>query len=159
MFTDVLKGQKNKPSPRVAKTLEYFQALYQVEALAKGKLTRGGYTHRLRQQHSVPLLNSFKAWLDELAPKVLPESLLGKAISYSRNQWPYLSRYAMYGHAPLDNNVIHAVNGMNDVMPTPGYAASPESRTHSRAMRRLRSPGCRYYQRCSRKTSKGSGGL
>ncbi len=90
MFTDVLKGQKNKPSPRVAKALEYFQALYQVEARAKGKLpdgeTRGGYTHRLRQQHSVPLLNSFKAWLDELAPKVLPESLLGKAISYSRNQ-------------------------------------------------------------------------
>ncbi len=37
MFTDVFKGQKNKPSPRVAKTLEYFQALYQVEALAKGK--------------------------------------------------------------------------------------------------------------------------
>ncbi len=53
--------------------------------------TRGGYTHRLRQQHSVPLLNGFKAWLDELASKVLPESLLGKAISYSRNQWPYLT--------------------------------------------------------------------
>jgi transposase len=37
---------------------------------------------------------------------VLPESLLGKAISYCRNQWPYLSRYAMYGQAPVDNNVI-----------------------------------------------------
>jgi len=52
MFTDVLKGQKNKPSPRVAKALEYFQALYQVEALAKGELpdgeTRVGYRHRLR---------------------------------------------------------------------------------------------------------------
>ncbi len=40
MFTDLLKGQKNKSSPRVAKALEYFQALYQVEALAKGKLAR-----------------------------------------------------------------------------------------------------------------------
>ncbi|WP_207005754.1 IS66 family transposase, partial [Trinickia mobilis] len=101
MFTDVLKGQKNQPSPRVAKALEYFQALYQVEALAKGDLpdgeTRVDYTDRLRQQHSVPLLNAFKAWLDELAPKVLPESLLGKAISYCRNQWPYLSRYATDG--------------------------------------------------------------
>jgi transposase len=110
MFTDVLKGQKNKPSPRVARALEYFQALYQVEALAKGELpdgeTRIDYMYRLRQQHSVPLLNSFKAWLDELAPKVLPESLLGKAISYCRNQWPYLSRYAMYGHAPVDNNIL-----------------------------------------------------
>ncbi|CAJ0785286.1 IS66 family transposase [Ralstonia chuxiongensis] len=110
LFTDALKGQKNKPSARVTKALEYFQALYQVEALAKGKLpedeTRIGYTYRLRQQHSVPLLNAFKDWLDELAPKVLPQSLLGKAISYCRNQWPHLSRYVMDGHAPIDNNVI-----------------------------------------------------
>lgn len=110
MYTDILKAQKNKPSPRVAKAIEYFQALYQVEALAKGELpdgeTRVDYTYRLRQQHSVPLLNAFKEWLDELAPKVLPESLLGKAIGYCRNQWPYLSRYAMNGHAPIDNNVI-----------------------------------------------------
>ncbi len=54
----------------------------------------------------MPLLNAFKAWLDELAPKVLPESLLGKAISYCRNQWLYLSRYVMDGRAPIDNNVI-----------------------------------------------------
>lgn len=110
MFTDVLKAQKNKPSPRVAKALEYFQALYQVEALARGELpdgeTRVDYTYRLRQQHSVPLLNAFKEWLDELAPKVLPESLLGKAISYTRNQWEYLSRYVTDGRAPVDNNVI-----------------------------------------------------
>lgn len=110
MFTDVLKAQKNKPSLRVAKALEYFQALYQVEALARGELpdgeTRVDYTYRLRQQHSVPLLNSFKEWLDELAPKVLPESLLGKAISYTRNQWEYLSRYVTDGRAPVDNNVI-----------------------------------------------------
>lgn len=110
MFTDVLKGQKNKPSARVARALEYFQALYQVEALAKGELTDGetrvDYTYRLRQEHSVPLLNAFKAWLDELAPKVLPESLLGKAISYCRNQWPYLSRYVTDGRAPIDNNVL-----------------------------------------------------
>lgn len=53
----------------------------------------------------MPLLNTFKFWLDELAPKVLPESLLGKAISYCRHQWPYLSRYVMDGHAAIDNNV------------------------------------------------------
>ena len=37
---------------------------------------------------------------------MLPESLLGKAISYCRNQWPYLSRYVMDGRAAIDNNVI-----------------------------------------------------
>jgi len=110
LFVDVLKGQKNKPSARVTKALEYFQALYQVEALAKGEMPDGhtcaDYTYGLRQQHSVPLLNAFKAWLDDQAPKVLPESLLGKAISYTRNQWEYLSRYVTDGRAPVDNNVL-----------------------------------------------------
>ncbi|QTP37447.1 hypothetical protein B7759_06090 (plasmid) [Burkholderia glumae] len=108
-FVDALKGQK-KPGGRAAQALEYFKALYQVETLAKGGLpegeTRDDYTYRLRQEHSVPLLTAFKTWLDEQAPHVLPESLLGKAISYTRNQWEYLSRYVIDGRAPIDNNVI-----------------------------------------------------
>ncbi|MGF6781138.1 hypothetical protein P3T21_006374 [Paraburkholderia sp. GAS334] len=99
-----------KPGGRVARALEYFKALYQVETLAKGDLPesemRADYTYRLRQQHSVPLLESFRTWLDEQAPQILPESLLGKAISYTRNQWTYLSRYVSDGRAPIDNNVI-----------------------------------------------------
>jgi hypothetical protein len=110
MFTDALKGQKNKPSPRITKALEFFQALYQVETLAKQTLPEGetlaDYRYRLRQQHSVPLLNAFKTWLDELAPKVLPKSLLGEAIGYCLRQWPYLSRYVDDGRFAIDNNVI-----------------------------------------------------
>lgn len=109
MFVDALKGQK-KPGGRVAQALEYFKALYQIETLAKADLpedeTRVDYTYRLRQQHSVPLLAAFKNWLDEHAPLVLPESLLGRAIAYTRNQWEYLSRYVVDGRAPIDNNVI-----------------------------------------------------
>lgn len=37
---------------------------------------------------------------------MLPNSLLGKAIAYTRNQWQYLSRYVSDGRAPVDNNVI-----------------------------------------------------
>jgi transposase len=96
MFKDALKGQKNKPSPRITRALEFFQALYQVEALAKQNLREGetlaDYRYRLRQQHSVPLLSAFKAWLDELAPKVLPKSLFGEAVGYCRRQWQYLIR-------------------------------------------------------------------
>jgi transposase len=33
-------------------------------------------------------------------------SLLGKAISYTRNQWKYLSRYVIDGRAPVDNNIL-----------------------------------------------------
>ncbi|SIT37840.1 transposase (fragment) [Paraburkholderia piptadeniae] len=62
------KGDGEKPKPpnaRVAKALEYFQALYRVEALAKGDLpagqTRADYTYDLRQKHSVAVLDAFKA--------------------------------------------------------------------------------------------------
>ena len=64
------------------------------------------YTLRLRQQHSLPVLAAFKTWLDDLAPKVLPESFTGKAISYAQNQWDYLIRYTGNGLAPIDNNVL-----------------------------------------------------
>src|SRR5260363_352022 len=57
--------------------------------------------YRWRQQHSAPVLTAFKAWLDEQAQHVLPKSLLGKAIGYTREQWIYLSRYAEDGHAPI----------------------------------------------------------
>jgi transposase len=109
MFVDAHKGQK-KPGGRALQALEYFKALYQVETLARGKRlegeTRADYTYRKRQEHSVPLLEAFRKWLDEQAPQVLPESLLGKAISYTRNQWEYLSRYVVDGRAPVDNNVL-----------------------------------------------------
>lgn len=102
-------GKQKAPNARVAKALEYFQALYRVEALAKGDLpaglTRADYAYGLRKKHSVPLLEAFRAWLDELAPKVAPQSLLGKAIAYTRNQWEYLSRYVTDGRAAIDNNV------------------------------------------------------
>ncbi|MGT2453972.1 IS66 family transposase [Cupriavidus basilensis] len=109
LFVDAHKGQK-KPGGRAQQALEYFKALYQVETLARRELpegeTRAGYTYRLRQEHSVPLLEAFRKWLDELAPQVLPESLLGKAINYTRNQWEYLARYVVDGRVPVDNNVI-----------------------------------------------------
>jgi len=43
---------------------------------------------------------------DDLAPKVLPESFTGKAISYAQNQWDYLIRYTSNGLAPIDNNLL-----------------------------------------------------
>jgi transposase len=108
-FVDARKGMK-KAGTRADQALEFFSALYQVETLARGALpegeTRVDYTYRLRQTHSVALLNAFKQWLDKLAPEVLPESLLGKAIRYTRNQWEYLSRYVEDGLAPIDNNVM-----------------------------------------------------
>ena len=108
-FTDALKARK-KPGGPPLQALKFFETLYEVERLAlqtpgEGE-TRADYTLRLRQQHSLPVLVAFKKWLDDQAPKVLPESLTGKAISYARNQWEYLTRYVHDGLAPIDNNVL-----------------------------------------------------
>src|SRR5262245_21081660 len=86
------------------RSLKFFEALYEVERLAQqtpseGE-TRADYTLRLRQRHSLPALAAFKTWLDDLAPKVLPESLTGKAISYAQSQWDCLIRYTCDGLAP-----------------------------------------------------------
>ena len=110
LFVDAHKGSKKKAGTLVHQALEYFRALYQVETLARADVPENeawaDYRYRLRQQHSVPLLEALKKWLDEKAPLVLPESLLGKAISYTRNQWKYLSRYVTDGRVGVDNNIL-----------------------------------------------------
>jgi hypothetical protein len=59
---------------------------------------------RIRAEHSVPVVNDFHVWLEAMAPKVLPKSLLGKAVRYTLGQWPKLITFLKHGEAPLDNN-------------------------------------------------------
>ena len=59
---------------------------------------------RIRAERSVPVVDKFHAWLEALAPQVLPQSLLGKAVYYSLGQWSKLTRFLQHGEVPLDNN-------------------------------------------------------
>jgi transposase len=59
---------------------------------------------RGRAERSAPVVAKFHAWLEALAPKVLPQSLLGKAIYYTLGQWSKLTVFLKYGEVPLDNN-------------------------------------------------------
>ncbi|KHT61912.1 hypothetical protein RJ45_20500 [Photobacterium gaetbulicola] len=45
-------------------------------------------------------------WLDKAAAKLLPQSPMGKAVSYALKQWPYLERYVEDGDYPIDNNRV-----------------------------------------------------
>lgn len=53
-----------------------------------------------------PSRNRPQEWLDAIAPKVLPDSKLGDAVSYTLNQWEYLARYTEDGRMPIDNNLL-----------------------------------------------------
>jgi transposase len=109
-FVDALKARKKGGGPP-EQALRFFEQLYRIERQARDKKPDAGETQadrilRFRQQHSIPVLNALKAWLDEIAPKVLPDSKLGDAVSYMLNQWDYLTRYTDDGRMPIDNNLL-----------------------------------------------------
>jgi transposase len=62
---------------------------------------------RGRQQHALPLLNEFKAWLDREVDdrRILPKSPIRAAFTYTLNQWEALCRYTEEGYLSFDNNV------------------------------------------------------
>jgi transposase len=109
-FVDALKARKKGGGPP-EQALRFFEQLYRVERQAREENPDNGETQadcirRLRQKHSVPVLNALKARLDEIKPKVLPDSKLGDAVSYTLNQWDYLTRYIEDGRMPIDNNLL-----------------------------------------------------
>jgi len=109
-FVDAVKARKKGGGPP-EQALKFFEQLYRVERQAWDEKPDDGETQadcirRFRQQHSIPVLNAFKKWLNEIAPKVLPDSKLGDAVSYTLNQWEYLTRYTEDGRMPIDNNLL-----------------------------------------------------
>jgi transposase len=108
-----VQAQKARPKPGGApeQALRFFERLYHIEKQAREETLENGETRalcirRFRQQHSLPVLQAFKAWLEVLHPKVLPDSNLGDAVSYTLNQWAYLTRYVEDGEMPIDNNLL-----------------------------------------------------
>lgn len=57
-----------------------------------------------REERSIPVLNEFKAWLDQQAPQVLPKTALGQAITYCQNQWTKLTNFLQDGRLEIHNN-------------------------------------------------------
>jgi transposase len=66
-----------------------------------------------RQQHSRPLLDDFRAWLESESPKVLPKSDARGAMDYTLNNWTALCRYTESGWLDADNNAAeNALRGI-----------------------------------------------
>ena len=102
---------RKQPGGPPEQALKFFDQLYRIERQARDENpynheTQADCIRRFRQKHSVPVLNRLKEWLDAIAPKVLPDTKLGDAISYTLNQWKYLTRYTEDGRMPIDNNLL-----------------------------------------------------
>ncbi len=53
----------------------------------------------------MPILNDFQAWLTKEQHRVLPKSEIGKAFTYTLNQFAALCRYTEDGAVSVDNNL------------------------------------------------------
>jgi hypothetical protein len=79
--------------------------LYLIERHAREEAMSAEQRHALRQQLAPPILAGMKARLDQLAPTLLPQSPLGKAVSYALAEWDVLNRYLEDGRLEIDNNL------------------------------------------------------
>jgi transposase len=97
---------KDNDAVRAEHVLTLIQKLYAIERQARDQGLTYDQIKTLRQEKAVPLLNEMEAWLKENIYQVLPKSAIGKAISYTLNQWPRLIRYVDDGRFQIDNNLI-----------------------------------------------------
>jgi len=100
-FTDAQKATPSKKAGKPEKALSYIAKLYGIEKQAKNLTSQA--RQQLRKQQAEPILNEFYDWLN--SQHVLPKGALGKAISYTLNQWPKLLTYLEDGDISIDNNV------------------------------------------------------
>ena len=105
-FDEAHKAQPNDTVGHAKVALEFIRDLYRIERPLWDADHPVSPTHRVqvRTQLSKPIIDRFHAWLEALAPKVLPESRLGKAVYYTLGQWPKLTVFLQHGDVPLDNN-------------------------------------------------------
>lgn len=104
-FDEARKASPNADSHAKA-ALEFIRQLYGIERAMNESKTTVTPEQRLQQrtERSAPVTLQFRAWLEALAPIVVPQSLLGKAVQYTLNQWPKLTVFLEHAIVPLDNN-------------------------------------------------------
>lgn len=106
-FDEARKAQSAPNSSSHARiALDFIRELYLIERPLWDREHPITPEHRVRVRGelSKPILERFHAWLEVLAPQVLPQSLLGKAVHYTLGQWPKLTVFLSHGEVPLDNN-------------------------------------------------------
>lgn len=105
-FKEVVKI-KGQHQGIAAEMIQRLQPLYELEARMRDM---PDITHRtrkrLRQKIAWPILKKIHQWLRLVSHGVPPKSQLGKAMTYTLNQWHWLTAYTRHGMAEIDTNHI-----------------------------------------------------
>lgn len=83
--------------------LGHINKLYAIERQLKDKGASIEERYRVRQELSLPQLDTLKTWLEANVSKVLKGSLTRRAMEYTLNQWVYLVGYCERGDLNISN--------------------------------------------------------
>jgi transposase len=101
-FDKALKNDKK----RAEHVLKLMQRLYEIERKARECEISFETRYRYRQLYAKPILQELEEWLIENQLQTIPQSAIGKAISYTKKLWPKLKAYIDDGKYDIDNNLI-----------------------------------------------------
>ncbi len=103
-FFDAFKSSSGKSIGMQG--LVFIKKLYEIESEIQDK----PYDKRfyIRLTRSISITKEFEEWLKKQKTKVNPESLAGKAIKYTLNEWEYLMNCFTSGSFKIDNNYIES---------------------------------------------------
>lgn len=102
LFNEALQNDE----ARASYALKQMQELYAIERDAKEQGLSFEERKELRQQRSVPVLESLGSWMKRQYIEVAPKSAIGKALAYSIERWDRLSLYTKEGMLNIDNNPV-----------------------------------------------------
>ena len=100
-FEEALKEDK----VRASYALEQIGLLYDVERRADQEQLSYDERAELRSRLSYSIMVAFEKWMLNEYPQVLPKGRIGKAIRYTYNIFPKLTRYHLDGRLKIDNNL------------------------------------------------------
>ena len=106
-FMEVQKtrGKKHKSGMSDA-VLKQISRLYHIEKQIRRQQLSAEQACAYRQEQAQPVIDQIGQYLKDYADKVPPSSLLGKAVTYARHQWPQLTVYLEDGRLHIDNNLV-----------------------------------------------------
>jgi len=104
-FFEAAKAGKEPGSAQIG--IDFIRKLYEIEKKLRSQWEEDKQTEKFlldRKKACEPVLKEFRSWLDKRKDEVPESTNLGKAISYSLNQWDKLIAYLESPYLTPDNN-------------------------------------------------------
>lgn len=102
-FHEAAKINPDNENAKIGET--YIQKLFAIESKIDEENWDLEKRYEIRQTQSKKIIDELYSWINSISSKTLPQSLLGKAITYAINQKEYLSNFLLDSRIQLSNNL------------------------------------------------------